>query len=216
MDVAEEELHGLYQWVDSIPLSRPKRNIARDFSDAVLVAEMIHHYLPKLIELHNYSQANGITQKMYNWQTLNNKVFKKLGFVVAKNECEQAAKGAPGAIERILKLLKLKVARSRSKHSAGSLAEAPASANGDSGGARGPPVSAAPKANKLEIHRAGVPEREREGPRYLGDKDETIAELQETNEILETKVRKLEQLVRLKDAKIQALSAKLQGAGLGP
>ena len=194
MDVAEEELHGLYQWVDSIPLSRPKRNIARDFSDAVLVAEMIHHYLPKLIELHNYSQANGIMQKMYNWQTLNNKVFKKLGFVVAKNEG----------------------ARDRSKHSAGSLAEAPAAANGDSGGARGPPVSAAPKANKLEIHRAGVPEREREGPRYLGDKDETIAELQETNEILETKVRKLEQLVRLKDAKIQALSAKLQGAGLGP
>ncbi len=33
MDVAESELQGLYQWVDEIPLSRPKRNIARDFSD---------------------------------------------------------------------------------------------------------------------------------------------------------------------------------------
>lgn len=33
-------------------------------------------------------------------------------------------------------------------------------------------------------------------------------------QILETKVRKLEQLVRLKDAKIQTLMAKLQAAGI--
>jgi chaperonin cofactor prefoldin len=46
----------------------------------------------------------------------------------------------------------------------------------------------------------------------LADRDATISELQETNEILELKVRKLEQLVRLKDAKIQTLMAKLQTA----
>ena len=33
-------------------------------------------------------------------------------------------------------------------------------------------------------------------------------------QILETKVRKLEQLVKLKDAKIHTLMAKLQAAGL--
>jgi hypothetical protein len=33
-------------------------------------------------------------------------------------------------------------------------------------------------------------------------------------QLLETKVRKLEQLVKLKDAKIQTLMAKLQAAGL--
>jgi hypothetical protein len=33
-------------------------------------------------------------------------------------------------------------------------------------------------------------------------------------QILETKVRKLEQLVKLKDAKIQTLMAKLQASGL--
>ena len=31
---SEEELQELYEWVDEIPLSRPKKNIARDFSDA--------------------------------------------------------------------------------------------------------------------------------------------------------------------------------------
>ena len=45
----------VYNWVDEIPLSRPKRSIARDFSDAVLVAEMVKHFLPKLVEMHNYS-----------------------------------------------------------------------------------------------------------------------------------------------------------------
>lgn len=29
----EQELESLYAWVDSVPLSRPKRNISRDFSD---------------------------------------------------------------------------------------------------------------------------------------------------------------------------------------
>ena len=32
--LAEEELQKLYSWVDEVQLSRPKKNIARDFSDA--------------------------------------------------------------------------------------------------------------------------------------------------------------------------------------
>ena len=38
----DAELQRLYAWVDEIPLSRPKRNIARDFADGVLVAEVCH------------------------------------------------------------------------------------------------------------------------------------------------------------------------------
>jgi hypothetical protein len=36
--LSEEELNPLYNWVDEIPLSRPKKNISRDFSDGVLMA----------------------------------------------------------------------------------------------------------------------------------------------------------------------------------
>ena len=35
-------------------LTRPKRNIGRDFADGVLTAEILHNYVPKLIDLHNY------------------------------------------------------------------------------------------------------------------------------------------------------------------
>jgi hypothetical protein len=50
----------VYNWVDSIPLSRPKKNIARDFSDCVLIAEVVKHFCPHLVELHNYSNASSI------------------------------------------------------------------------------------------------------------------------------------------------------------
>ena len=37
MSLTDEQLQRLYTWVDEIPLSRPKRNIARDFADGRLV-----------------------------------------------------------------------------------------------------------------------------------------------------------------------------------
>ena len=72
-NITEEELNLIYNWVDEIPLSRPKRNISRDFADGVLVAEIVNHFLPHLIEIHNYSGANSAQKKKYNWETLNSK-----------------------------------------------------------------------------------------------------------------------------------------------
>jgi len=40
-------------------------------SISVLAAELANHFFPKLVELHNYSAANSVSQKMYNWNTLN-------------------------------------------------------------------------------------------------------------------------------------------------
>ena len=38
---------------------------------AVLVAETIAHYFPKLVELHNYPPATGTKLKIENWSVLN-------------------------------------------------------------------------------------------------------------------------------------------------
>ena len=43
---------------------------------------MIKHYFPKMIDIHNYSAANSVQQKLYNWETLNRKVIKRLGYQV--------------------------------------------------------------------------------------------------------------------------------------
>lgn len=58
--LTEDELNEMYNWVDSVPLSRPKKHIARDFADGVLVAEIVHHYLPRIVDIHNYSLAHSV------------------------------------------------------------------------------------------------------------------------------------------------------------
>ena len=38
------QLMTVYEWIDTIPLSREKKNMARDFCDGVLTAEIIKFY----------------------------------------------------------------------------------------------------------------------------------------------------------------------------
>ena len=45
------ELMYIYQWLDTLTLSHPKKNISRDFSDGQLLAEVIKHYCPKIVDL---------------------------------------------------------------------------------------------------------------------------------------------------------------------
>lgn len=97
----------IYNWVDEIPLSRPKRSISRDFSDGVLVAEIVRHFIPKMVEMHNYSQAHSVSQKTYNWNTLNNKILKKLGLNLSKKEIEDVVAMQPDCIEKVLFALKM-------------------------------------------------------------------------------------------------------------
>ena len=101
-DENESELMYIYEWVDSIELSRPKKNIARDFSDGVLLAEIIKSYFPRLVDLHNYPSCSNSKHKESNWNVLNNKVLKRLGIKLTKKEINDIIKCEHLAIERLL------------------------------------------------------------------------------------------------------------------
>lgn len=75
----------------------------------MLVAEVVAHYYPRMVELHNYPPANSFAQKIYNWQTLTKKVFKKVGLAMAKPEMEALSNAEPGAVEQLLKKLQVAV-----------------------------------------------------------------------------------------------------------
>ena len=75
----------------------------------MLAAEVVHSYLPGIVELHNYSAANSITQKEYNWVTLNDKVFRKFGYRLSKDDIGQIVRARPGVIERVLLGLEAKL-----------------------------------------------------------------------------------------------------------
>ena len=100
--LSDEDLLTLYEWIDSIPLSRDKKNIARDFCDGVLMAEIMKHYYPKLVDIYNYPEANSTQLKLTNWNTLCLKVFRKIGFSLSKNELENVVNSKPKAIENVL------------------------------------------------------------------------------------------------------------------
>lgn len=92
----------IYEWVDSSNLSRPKKNISRDFSDGVLLAELLKNINPNLVELHNYPSSNSTNQKIQNWNTLNRKVLKKLGITISDTEINQIVNCKPFVIEQVL------------------------------------------------------------------------------------------------------------------
>lgn len=94
--------HEIYLWVDGIPLSKPKGYIARDFADGVMLAEVIHHFLPKLVELHNYQSSTNSENKRRNWETLQQKVLKKLQIKLSSDEVDALISAKSGAIERLL------------------------------------------------------------------------------------------------------------------
>ena len=101
-DNEDNKLMYIYEWVDSIPLSRQKKNISRDFNDAVLLAEMIKYHYPRLVDLHNYPSASSTKAKLVNWETLNKKVLKKLGVKITKDEIKDIVNSKPMAIENLL------------------------------------------------------------------------------------------------------------------
>ncbi|KAG8244282.1 sperm flagellar protein 1-like [Homalodisca vitripennis] len=113
-----ENVERLYAWIDEIPLSRCKKNLTRDFSDGVLMAELCKHLFPKLVDLHNYPSANSHTAKVVNWDTLNRKVFSKLHIRVTQELIQQIAACIPGALESVLMAVKEKVEAQQRKNGA--------------------------------------------------------------------------------------------------
>ncbi|XP_058242110.1 sperm flagellar protein 1 isoform X1 [Hemibagrus wyckioides] len=108
-ELSDEALQDLYSWIDEIKLSRPKRNISRDFSDGVMAAELVKHFFPKLVDLHNYTPAHSTQQKLSNWSMLNRKVFFRLNFHVPDDTVKKITLSNPGSIEPVLCALRQKI-----------------------------------------------------------------------------------------------------------
>lgn len=203
-ELTDEQYRAIYAWIDAIPLSRPKRNIARDFSDGVLLAEVVAAYFPHLVEIHNYPPANSLKQKIYNLETLNTKVFKKLGLTISRPVIEDIVNCKPGAVEQVLNTLQYKMAKYREKKSQSEL-NSPISMNQQDLNVQSRIDADLNKEKRVKNPsvKASIDQD------ILLEKEQQIRELQETVEILELKIAKLEQLVRLKDNKIQKLMGKI-------
>ncbi|GAB9467011.1 hypothetical protein Gpo141_00004371 [Globisporangium polare] len=95
-------MSGVYEWVDEFQFSRTKKHIARDFSDAVLLAELLAQLFPAWVDLHNYPATHRFQQKLTNWETLNRKVLTRIKCETTRKQQEDLANAVPGAIESLL------------------------------------------------------------------------------------------------------------------
>lgn len=69
------------------------------------MAEIIHNFYPKIVEMHNYPSGNSYKVKLANWQTLKSisllnldKVLGKLGIYLTEDDCSRLANATPMAI----------------------------------------------------------------------------------------------------------------------
>uniref|UniRef100_A0A3P9QD46 Sperm flagellar 1 n=1 Tax=Poecilia reticulata TaxID=8081 RepID=A0A3P9QD46_POERE len=106
--LSNEEERNTLEWIDKLPFSRPKKHINRDFSDGVMVAEIVKYYFPKMVDIHNYITSCKKQQKLSNWSLLN-KVFSKLDFYIAEETMEKIVSSTPGMILPVLFFLKDKL-----------------------------------------------------------------------------------------------------------
>lgn len=96
------ELEAVLKWVDSFELSKSRKKLSRDFSDGVLLAEILKFEFPNLVELHNYSGCFAVQGKIENWDTLNRKVLRKLQMNLKSEEIEKLARAETNCIEEVL------------------------------------------------------------------------------------------------------------------
>ncbi|KAJ7326605.1 hypothetical protein JRQ81_016364 [Phrynocephalus forsythii] len=230
-ELDEETLNDLYSWVDAIPLSRPKRNIARDFSDGVLVAEVVKFYFPKMVEMHSYAPANSTQQKLSNWGHLNRKVLSKLNFSVPEDVVRKIAQCTPGVVELVLIPLRQKIEEKQkqakiSSHSYQELGMRSTLEESNYLDTVVHPSKSKPNSTGANIQEPQGAERGTKGqPCYtmplqtdsnlclhLAEREQALLASQETIQILQMKIRRLEHLLHLKNVRIDDLSRRLQQA----
>ncbi|XP_031695950.1 sperm flagellar protein 1 [Anarrhichthys ocellatus] len=223
-ELNEDDLQHLYAWIDKISLSRPKRHITRDFSDGVMAAEVVKYFFPKLVDLHNYTATNSTQQKLSNWNLLNRKVFSKLNFHVPEDTVKRIVLSTAGVIEPVLSALREKI-DTKLEHATDDLEYY------DTGDQEKPHTEIRQPEEIRVAQMAGETIKDEKSrikkgkPQHtaqfypdmdptlrllLHEKEQAVMALQETVEILQMKVNRLEHLVHLKDMRIEDLMRHLE------
>lgn len=198
MELNDETLEELYEWIDKIPLSRQKKRIERDFADGYCVGEIIKHFLPSLIDMHMLTPAYNLQQKLANWGILNSKIFNRFGLNVPLAITQHISNARPGYIEVFLYNLRYKIEEKLSENethrahkSERTTPRHSSSMNSPLGGGKGK----TPAFSQIRLE-------------YEQQVQVNLQQAEEI-EVLNAKVRRLEHLLDLKEARIDELTEKL-------
>ncbi|XP_050357660.1 sperm flagellar protein 1-like [Nymphalis io] len=205
------DIESVLAWVDTYKLSRPTRKINRDFSDAVLLAEIFSVHYPKLVEMHNYPPRNRHSLKLNNWMTLNRKVLKKLKLNLCTNTMAQLANCAPGLIERVLVMVRDKIQRDQDINKSLKEAEQNLSSGGSYYEACGDDehILVVPIKTRVNGVLETIQKKVVIHDSYLAIKEE-LKDAKDCSDVLRQKVEHLDSLLKLKEERIEELQKQLE------
>lgn len=188
----KEGTESCIKWLKCIPLSRHTGNFARDFSDGVLMAELLKYYYPCYVDLHNYSPAFKRASKVDNWSTLNRKVFSKLNFHITDTTIAEIVSCTEKPILNLLTQIRLMVG------------------NEDRGHLNG--CSDSRQKTSLPSRKFCIEKKKNEKMDYLTllkKKDQELSEKEEIIKALTQTVSNLETELQQKNDNIKDISSKL-------
>lgn len=215
MDNQDDDLMYIYEWVDSIPLTKPKKNISRDFSDGVLMAEIVKYHIPRFVDLHNYPVTNSTTQKLYNWNTLNTKVLKKLGLNLSKQDIDNVLNYKHMAVENILKKIYEKLKNYSQNNNNVSLNNNSNIENINPNVLiQQKPMGGGMGSGKKMNQGMGNSDKDEYYQGLLHEKDNKIEELKVTLDIMEMKLKNSDDLQAKLSNRVKELTDKLRSLGV--
>lgn len=205
-------LEELLKWLDSFALSRACRKLSRDFSDGVLVAEILKAEFPGLVELHNYAACCSLQGKLQNWNTLNRKVLTKLQLRLRPEEVESLANAESSSIEALLVRLMKRVELVKRKASAEAKANAPEESSGvmtiRMARRMGDKVEQIPLKVIAHSKFAELEEKVEHQRRIIAELEEKTADLLEALDWKSRAIKELEQQTRQPDRKLSMSAIK--------
>lgn len=114
-DLTEQDYQSLMEWLSQIKFSQKNvfKNIQRNFADGVLYAEILKHFFPKFVEMHNYIPTLNKKKMQINWVTVNHKLVRKLSLEIKNSQIQRIINMEKGYIEKHLFTLKDKVRKKK-------------------------------------------------------------------------------------------------------
>jgi hypothetical protein len=179
-----------------------------------LAAEIIHHYLPDMINTHNYISNSSLIQKKINWQVLNKRVLNRIGINLPEAVINNLSNGKAGSIEIFLFNLRLKIdeeielRQKIGQQSTSSPRQSLLSSNINSSINVGKPILTSRKS-RTSRSMGNLSHRWISRLDYEELKHESLQQ-QEQIEIIQAKMRRLEHVVQLKDTTINELSTTVE------
>lgn len=189
----------------------------RTVADGVLVAEVVKSAFPKMIDVHNYSAANATPQKMQNWLLLNRKVFRQMRFELSEEVVRQISNAKQGIIERVLFMLRTRMERMTWEQQQQQVMQLHENERPEADQNSLSKPSPRKLDAKMSVARGGgglkgtkAPQDETVPLLLLEEKEQEVLAKNETIQILQAKIKRLEHLLHLKDIRIEDLQQRLE------